>query len=639
MLINAIVKVFLTPHCKYTLLQNYTWSKCFFAVSLNENLSNNLQLAKVSYIIICKTIAWGQSTALKVLISVKHYSTTAELSNASYNLNYNESFTYGLNPNTPQVDTEFLNVLSPVISTKIQTFPKETTSYHHLCLVKNHMSISAVFIRTTSNNLPLGRATNIILIYKVGNIFNVTKQFFKKRKHTWLRLLSLFLLTQTLHVDIIISTRNIKLVLTWSKLLSLSTEIYYIDITITTFNTYFYIWNPSLPPFRPPYYYNTVLENKMGLQTLFSLTQFRNEDKQKFENYCLFTEDTNVSDLTLFELDHFLDHFLSLVQFHVHNNNVNTYISLQGNRFNRLKRKLYVANCFLIKFLLCDVWRTSGSIRSNIIVVVQDVAVSIQLVYTRTSLYFQVHGLTLDQGHLGDQDEIGERVSAFRMPCKKEDKLFSYLYGLQFYCSEFFRSSKPSKCRHVTITVAWLEGRLILLDKVISHKGSLLYVTPENFQSGHYVLNSKPHEGTAKRCIRLFIQLYLKIYKWLNKSSFVKAVYDQLKLRHTLHPYLDLCAKLYTIDYKFDLLETFAINHNRSILDCSKRHCDCLILMGLMHDIELNPGPSLTIITLNCRGLGNINKFRLLLNKMYEVIHNTQESGCYYASRNYDPRR
>jgi exonuclease III len=32
----------------------------------------------------------------------------------------------------------------------------------------------------------------------------------------------------------------------------------------------------------------------------------------------------------------------------------------------------------------------------------------------------------------------------------------------------------------------------------------------------------------------------------------------------------------------------------------------------------------LTIITLNCRGLGNINKFRLLLNKMYEVIHNTQ---------------
>jgi len=46
-----------------------------------------------------------------------------------------------------------------------------------------------------------------------------------------------------------------------------------------------------------------------------------------------------------------------------------------------------------------------------------------------------------------------------------------------------------------------------------------------------------------------------------------------------------------------------------------------------MHDIELNPGPevkqgkvTLTVITLNCRGLGSTDKFRLLLNKMYDYM-------------------
>jgi hypothetical protein len=42
----------------------------------------------------------------------------------------------------------------------------------------------------------------------------------------------------------------------------------------------------------------------------------------------------------------------------------------------------------------------------------------------------------------------------------------------------------------------------------------------------------------------------------------------------------------------------------------------------LMNDIESNPGPGekLKIITLNCRGLGEIDKFRLLLNKAYDIM-------------------
>jgi hypothetical protein len=49
-----------------------------------------------------------------------------------------------------------------------------------------------------------------------------------------------------------------------------------------------------------------------------------------------------------------------------------------------------------------------------------------------------------------------------------------------------------------------------------------------------------------------------------------------------------------------------------------------LIKMALMHDVEVNPGPNqaLMCITINCRGLGNIDKFRLLLNKAYEYIRN-----------------
>jgi len=43
---------------------------------------------------------------------------------------------------------------------------------------------------------------------------------------------------------------------------------------------------------------------------------------------------------------------------------------------------------------------------------------------------------------------------------------------------------------------------------------------------------------------------------------------------------------------------------------------------NLMHDIVTNPGPGgkLKIITINCRGLGEIEKFRLLLNKAYDMM-------------------
>jgi hypothetical protein len=56
-------------------------------------------------------------------------------------------------------------------------------------------------------------------------------------------------------------------------------------------------------------------------------------------------------------------------------------------------------------------------------------------------------------------------------------------------------------------------------------------------------------------------------------------------------------------------------------------HITALIKLKLAYDIEPNPGPpnlvnsnELTVITLNCRGLGNINKFRALLNTSYNLL-------------------
>ena len=54
----------------------------------------------------------------------------------------------------------------------------------------------------------------------------------------------------------------------------------------------------------------------------------------------------------------------------------------------------------------------------------------------------------------------------------------------------------------------------------------------------------------------------------------------------------------------------------------SQRHLSSNIKNNLMHDMETNPGlgEKLKIITMNCRGLGEIEKFRLLLNKAYDIM-------------------
>jgi len=57
------------------------------------------------------------------------------------------------------------------------------------------------------------------------------------------------------------------------------------------------------------------------------------------------------------------------------------------------------------------------------------------------------------------------------------------------------------------------------------------------------------------------------------------------------------------------------------VLQLDHRQVICLCIKKLLHDVEPNPGPNkIKVITLNCRGLGDINKFHLLLNRCYDVM-------------------
>jgi hypothetical protein len=147
-------------------------------------------------------------------------------------------------------------------------------------------------------------------------------------------------------------------------------------------------------------------------------------------------------------------------------------------------------------------------------------------------------------------------------------------------------------------------------DNSNAYKGNLLYAMPVFAFSEHYVLCSNFHKGLPWQT-RPFFSF---------SSSFLFSLFILLKsLQRTLYIKLPQ-------------------NFLASIYAITLRHTCSIIMLLTIHDIELNPGPQpevtidinhepakskvgLTIITLNCRGLGNIDKFRLLLNKAYDHIH------------------
>ncbi len=75
--------------------------------------------------------------------------------------------------------------------------------------------------------------------------------------------------------------------------------------------------------------------------------------------------------------------------------------------------------------------------------------------------------------------------------------------------------------------------------------------------------------------------------------------------------------------FLFDTTSNYTIVKSITPIECmTARHLDSLCRIALRDDIEPNPGPKESIreMTINCRGLGKINKFRHLLNRAYEII-------------------
>jgi hypothetical protein len=98
--------------------------------------------------------------------------------------------------------------------------------------------------------------------------------------------------------------------------------------------------------------------------------------------------------------------------------------------------------------------------------------------------------------------------------------------------------------------------------------------------------------------------------KRLNSLLFL---FDHLKQKANIKAYL------FWNCYKYEI---FKINI---------RHARSVFKSRLYNDIESNPGPTdndtkLIILTLNCRGLGNVNKFRLILKKATLAINENQKT-------------
>ncbi len=175
---------------------------------------------------------------------------------------------------------------------------------------------------------------------------------------------------------------------------------------------------------------------------------------------------------------------------------------------------------------------------------------------------------------------VEELLSHIEDMLENEDKLDRHFFLHYNFSVQFYVFSMPyDRCLRTHIESIFREPSFIIiynLDMNDTHKGRMLYATPQPYNIDHFVIIISPIKGKAT-CFAPFYFLFTHFY-------------------------------LYT-DYT-------DLDHLISVINAK-----------LMNDIEPNPGPnhskvSLTVITLNCRGLGDIDKFRLLLNRINRTIQN-----------------
>jgi hypothetical protein len=126
--------------------------------------------------------------------------------------------------------------------------------------------------------------------------------------------------------------------------------------------------------------------------------------------------------------------------------------------------------------------------------------------------------------------------------------------------------------------------KFILYDRIVANKGVMLQARPE-LPEEHFVFKlTYINKGGTMHRTRSII--------------FIPCTFTQKKTK---------CI------FPINLVFTLALTEDR--------HIASIVTLKLMHDIESNLGPAPPkkhmIVSLNCQGLGNIDKSRLLLNKMY----------------------
>jgi hypothetical protein len=148
------------------------------------------------------------------------------------------------------------------------------------------------------------------------------------------------------------------------------------------------------------------------------------------------------------------------------------------------------------------------------------------------------------------------------------------------------------------------------LDSNDAHKGSMLYATPDHLQFEHFVFAISPRKGVTISYTRFLISNYA-----YNALPFTVTA-EKMKL----NAFENLMSKIPNVIFTNIIRKSKCPGTGlfKEFTNCS--HIYSIARLKLVNDIEKNPGPTvavpLTVVTLNCRGLGKIEKARLTLNKI-----------------------
>jgi hypothetical protein len=213
-----------------------------------------------------------------------------------------------------------------------------------------------------------------------------------------------------------------------------------------------------------------------------------------------------------------------------------------------------------------------------------------------------------DNDNAGATDKTTEKTSHVKCPRRKIPKIENN-YFLKKSIVIYFNFNSNKIDFNVTVSK-------YACDICDVHKGSVLYAPPELLDEHFVFLLKLSGKGET---ISITRPIYLT-FKSEQKSNSIR--YNKIFIFKSKKPLKN------KIPMRKKILGNGIIANKGSIKLESIRHVTSICYQKLMNDVELNPGPDVqinagsnivTVVSLNCRGLGSIDKTRLLLNKFYNL--------------------